>query len=84
MGHINTARVLENQLSEKFDKSDFVVKGVVRSLVSRQPGRLGFVFDIYSVEHEPAINNDLSVNSLKRLRLSWYAKEAILPVWWRQ
>ena len=79
LGHINAARVLENQLSEKFDKSDFVVKGVVQSLVRRQPSYLSFVFDIYSVEQEPLIKNDLSVNSLKRLRLSWYAKVGSLP-----
>ncbi len=79
-GHINGLRVLENQLPESLDKNDFVVKGVVRSLVSRQPNRLGFVLDVYSVGLKSGVNDDLlAFDSLRRLRLSWFGKIGSFP-----
>jgi competence protein ComEC len=79
-GLINAHRVLENQLPVSLDKSDFVVRGVVRSLVNKQSNRLSFVMDVYSINHDSDVNNILhNVSSLKKLRLSWYGKVGSMP-----
>lgn len=79
-GLINAYRVAENQLPQSLDQRAFVVKGVVQSLVNRQSNRLSFVMDVYSISHDSDVNDILhNVSSLKKLRLSWYAKVGSLP-----
>lgn len=79
-GHFSAMRVLENKLPEKLDKSDFIIKGVVRGIVNSQANRLGFDFDVHTVEAYPEVNDHPpSSYPLKRLRLSWYAKVGSLP-----
>ena len=79
-GHLKAVKLKHHQFPESLNKHDYVIKGFVRGTVNRQANRLSFDFDVKAFEPHSENNAPiLNTYSLKRLRLSWYAKVGSLP-----